>query len=157
MKNALDALHGAIERRGVAQISGHILKRQIRNRAIGARSAQKHAYFIAANHQLPRHVAAQEPRRACYQRGHATFTLSSFALVSCSMLAPMSLELRAASNPPLKIGSPIRENASHHMLPMSFRTSAIFRCQAAAFGAAEVGPRFPWVITIPSTSSECAN
>src|SRR5260370_16954720 len=97
MEDALDALNGAVERRGIAQIAGHIFEGQIRNRAIGARGAQKHAHFVAASHKLPCHVAAQEARRPCDHRGHPPFTPSSFPPPSSSTRCPFSSPLCAPS------------------------------------------------------------
>src|SRR5260370_24684466 len=149
MEDALDALNGAVERRGIAQIAGHIFEGQIRNRAIGARGAQKHAHFVAASHKLPCHVAAQEPRRACDQRGHATFTPSSLARASCSTRWPVSSTVCAAFRSPLTTGSTNLENNSHHMLPIILRASAELDCTAAA-----IVPPGASVMPIPSTSDE---
>src|SRR2546427_9156675 len=157
MEDALDALQRAIERRGVAQIPGHILEGQIRNRTIGARRAQKYAHFVPAGHELSCYVATQEARRACDQRGHATFTPSSSARASCWTRTSIAWALGAEYCSALTTGSTIRENDSHHVLRMSLRASAIFRCKAPASGVAEFAPPFGGVITIPSTSSVRAN
>src|SRR5438445_8448817 len=152
VKNALDALHGAGERGGIAQISGYMLERQIRNRAIGARGAQEHSNFVTTGHQLPSDVAAQEAGRACDQRGHATFTPCSLACVSCSRPTPVSSALCSALRSPLTTGSTSCEKNSHHLLPISLRVSAVLSCTATAFAPPVAG-----VITIPSTSNERAS
>src|SRR5439155_24835507 len=123
---------------------------QIRYRAIGARRAQEHSHFVTASHQLPCHVAAQEPRRSRDQRGHMTLTLPSFAWEFCSRGTPVSSALRVAFRWPLTKGPTSREKDSHHLLPISFRASATFRCEAAASEFAEFDPPFPGEITIPS-------
>ena len=151
VKNTLDALHRASERSGVAQISGHILERQIRYRAIGARRAKKHPHFVTASHQLAGHVAAQEPRRSRDECGHTTLTLSPFACASCSMWTPVSSTLRVAFRWPLTKSSTNHEKNSHHLLPISFRASAVFRRKVAAYKLVEFDPPFAGVITIPSS------
>src|SRR5229473_2046092 len=157
MKDALDALHRAIKRGGVAQITGHIFERQIRDRAIGAGRAQQHAHFIAAGHQLPRHVAAKKSRRSRDQRGHATFTPSSVACDSCSTgTLDFSSALWVARPSRLTIGSIKRERSSHHALPISFRASLVLCNEAAGSGFAELDSPRASESTQPSTSRECA-
>src|SRR4029077_10097129 len=133
VKYALNAPHRAIERRRVAQISRHVLERQIRNRAIRARSAQQHAHFISARYELPRHVATQKTGRACNQRGHATLTPSSFACDFCSRGREASPPLRATCRLPLTMGSRSREKDSHQMFPINFRASTVFWTKVSAF------------------------
>src|SRR2546422_7208673 len=116
MKDALDALHRAIERRGVAQIPGHILEGQIRNRTIGARRAQKYAHFVPAGHELSCYVATQEARRACDQRGHATFTPSSSARASCWTRTSIAWALCAEYCACITTASPHRHIHSHPVL-----------------------------------------
>ncbi len=126
VKNALHAFHRAIERGGIAQIPGHILERQIRNGAIGARSAQEHAHVVAAGHQLPCHVAAKEARRACDQRAHPTLMPSSSALASCSRCsaeAPAAGTLRGS---PRSTGPASCEKDSHQIFPIRLRASLDF-------------------------------
>src|SRR5205085_10773716 len=93
------------------------------------RRAKEPANFVTASHLLPCHMAANKPRRAGDQRGHATLTLPSLAWHSRSGRTP------AASAPgvvrwPLTTGSTSREKDSHHLLPISFRASSIFCCKS---------------------------
>src|SRR5882762_3380445 len=156
VKDALDTFHRAIERGGVAQIPGHVLERQIRNRTIGARRAQKNTHSVAAGHQLPCHVAAEESRRACDQRAHATLMPSSSSFATCSRCtaeAPAAGRLRCS---PRSTGSTSREKDSHQILPIRLRASAVFCDKVRAAGSAAFDSPRAGEITHPSTFREWA-
>src|SRR5882724_1291395 len=86
VEDALDVFHGAIERGGIAQVSGDIFEREIGNGAIGTGGAHEHADVIAARNELARNVTAQKSSRSCDQRGHETRMLSSQVLAGCISL-----------------------------------------------------------------------
>src|SRR6266704_463349 len=155
VEDALHSFHGALKRSGFTQVAGHILKRQIRNRAIGTGSAHQHAHVFAARHQLPGQVAAEKPRRSCNQCGHAILTLSLFVSASASMPAPLFSALRTVSTSPPKTGSSSCEKNSHQRFPINFRASAVFRRGASPDRLAELAPPVG-EITTPSTSSVLA-
>src|SRR5262249_32643454 len=122
MEDALDAFHGAIERRDIPQIPGYVFERQIRNRAIRARRAHDTANAIAAGNDLPRNVAPQEAGRACDQRGHDRCTVSSQDWAG-SISMP---ETRRLSDPLGKVASPRStspESQRHCTLGMRRRTT----------------------------------
>ena len=58
MENALDTLHGAVQRGCVSQIARDIFKRQVGDRAVLAGGTKHHADSFAASDQLTRDVAA---------------------------------------------------------------------------------------------------
>src|SRR6266700_5768648 len=155
VEDAFHAFHGALKRSRVTQVACHILERQIRNRAIGARSAHQHAHIFTARHQLPSQVAAEKSGRSCNKCGHAILTLSLFVSASASMPAPLFSALRTVSTSPPKTGSTSCEKNSHQRFPINFWASAVFRRGASPDRLAELAPPVG-EITTPSTSSVLA-
>src|SRR5260370_30060517 len=101
-------------------------------------------------------MAAQEARRACDQRAHATLMPSSSALASCSACtaeAPSAGTLRGS---PCSIGSTSCEKDSHQKLPIRLRASAVFCDKFLAAASAESDSPRAGEITHPSTSSAYA-
>src|SRR5882672_10797916 len=144
VEDPLDILHGAIERGGIAQVSGDIFEREIGNGAIGAGGAHEHADVISARDELARYVAAQKSGRSCDQRGHETRRLSSEARAGCvSLPGAWRISLVCAAERSSRSTCP--ESARHCRWGMRFRASRALLKVGSPIVAA--------VIIQPSTSA----
>jgi hypothetical protein len=70
VENALDAVHGAVERSGVAEVAFQAIERQPFERLQIAVAANQDTNRMACGDKLPGDMASDEACGAGYERGH---------------------------------------------------------------------------------------